>query len=66
MTAKLPNKYEYLWIIQGNYGNGWEDLTAETNWKECRVNLKLYRENDPAPIRVIRRRELNPAYAQKA
>lgn len=23
------NKYEYLYVLQGDYGHGWEDLAAE-------------------------------------
>lgn len=53
-------KYEYLYVVQGNYGygHGWEDLTASTNRKEARANLRDYRKNDPAPTRLIQRRVL--------
>jgi hypothetical protein len=65
MTNKRPNKYLYLWIIQGNYGAGFEDLCAEETWKECRVNLRAYRLEEPQYAhRVIRRRELNPEYQE--
>lgn len=62
---KKPTKYEYLWIIQGNYGygygHGWEDLSAYENRKEMRVDLKAYHENEPQyPHRVINRRVLRP------
>ena len=62
-------KYTYYKIIQGNYGQGWEDVDAH----ECastgymdpkargafRENLTAYRDNEPGPHRVIFRRELN-------
>lgn len=52
-------KTEDLWIVQGNYGygHGYEDLTAETSFREGRQRLKEYRENEPGTsIRLIKRR----------
>jgi hypothetical protein len=49
-------KYDYLNVVQGNYGQGWEDLTASEDRKEAVANLRDHRENDPAPTRLIRRR----------
>lgn len=44
------------WIIQGNYGHGWEDLTAEETEKEGRAQLATYRENEPqASHRLVKR-----------
>jgi len=54
------NKYTYLHVIQGNYGYGWEDLTAAETYFEARGYLKDYRENEPnTSTRMIERRELN-------
>lgn len=53
--AREP-KTELLYVVQGNYGHGWEDLTASTDCKEARANLRDYRQNDPAPTRLIKRR----------
>lgn len=54
-----PTKYLYLWVVQGSYGCGWEDVNTEENWKEARRSIREYRENEPQyPHRVIRRREL--------
>ena len=53
--ARQP-KTELLHVVQGNYGHGWEDLTASADYAEARRDLKLYRENDPAPTRLIKRR----------
>lgn len=59
MSKKCP-KYEYLVVLQGNYGygHGWEDLTASTLYREVRQNLKEYRENEGGNYRIIQRREL--------
>tara|TARA_R110000824_G_C15187886_1_gene674430 strand:+ start:937 stop:1116 length:180 start_codon:yes stop_codon:yes gene_type:complete len=57
---KQKNKFVYLYIIQGNYGQGWEDIAASESWKESRSDLKAYRENMPEyPYRRIKRREAN-------
>ena len=53
--ARSP-KTELLHVVQGNYGHGWEDLTASADYAEARRDLKSYRENDPAPTRLINRR----------
>lgn len=56
------NKYIYLNVLQGNYGYGYEDLTASESYSEVKKDLKDYRENDPRSYRIIKRREMNPAY----
>jgi hypothetical protein len=57
------NKFEYTYVLQGHYGQGWEDLTAaEKTWegrKEIRSDLKAYRVNEGGSYRIINRRELN-------
>lgn len=53
------NKYTYLWVLQGCYGFGWEDLTCEELFTEIRARLKEYRENEGGRYRIINRRELN-------
>ena len=62
-----PNKYLYFYVVQGNYGSyGWEDLAESDTHKEARYNLKEYRiSSGPAPHRIIKRREPNPAYFSK-
>lgn len=55
------NKFEYIWVVQGNYGygHGWEDVSAGT-YEESASNLKEYRENDNTGVfRRIQRRILN-------
>ena len=58
-TKRVP-KAKPIWVVQGNYnyGHGWEDVTAEENWKEAKARIREYRENERGvPFRVIRRRE---------
>lgn len=42
--------------IEGNYGYGWEVVTAEDTRKEALQRLKEYRENEPYFFRIIKRR----------
>lgn len=54
------NKFEYLHIVQGNYGygHGWEDVYASEDRTDARERLKEYRENEGrlATFRLIMRR----------
>jgi len=52
------NKYCYLFVLQGFYSYGWEDLTASESYKEIRQNRKEYIENEGGSYRIIGRREL--------
>ena len=45
------------WELQGDYGQGWECLTASPSFKECRADKKSYLENAPCPLRIVRKRE---------
>ena len=58
------SKYLYVFVIQSDfgYGHGWEDECVEDTWRDCRDNLRLYRENSPYPVRYIQRRIPNPAH----
>lgn len=57
------NKYNYLWVIQGFYGYGWEDLSEydkkEYSWKDVRHDYIEYCIADDSAKRIINRRELN-------
>lgn len=67
-------KYDYYKVIQQNWGNGWDDVDFyETDSQyfmdkgtrsAFKENLRLYRENQPVPTRVIKRREINPAWTE--
>ena len=50
-------KYTYLHVLQGSYGQGWEDLCASESRKEIIANRKEYRENEGGTYRIIQRRE---------
>lgn len=56
----IKNKYVYLNVVQGKYGNVWEDLTASESYRECKADIIAYRKNAPeTQYRIIKRRELN-------
>jgi hypothetical protein len=61
MKTKNANKYQFLHVLQSNYGygHGWEDLCASESYREIRQNLREYRENEGGRYRLIERRELN-------
>jgi hypothetical protein len=52
-------KWKYVFVIQGNYGQGWEDVTEEESFSEARKRLKEYNENEQYPHRRITRKVLN-------
>ena len=66
-TTKAPriNKFLYLYVLQGFYCDGWEDLTASENSREIRDNLKDYRDNERGTYRIIKRTEPNPEHVRK-
>ena len=53
-----------VWDVQGNYGQGWETVTAEDTFKEARARLKEYRENEPQYAHRIKlvRESIEPPY----
>lgn len=67
IKAARVGKTKQVSVLQGNYGYGWEDLCQydSTNSRECKDDLKAYRENEPGvPFRVIYRRVPNPDYKE--
>jgi len=56
----MNNKYEYVKVIQGNYGLGWEDLCEyDKHDKQIYKDIKEYRICSPNyPHRIINRRNL--------
>lgn len=58
------NKFVYLWVLKGDYGFGWEDLTASEKRREVVSDLKAYQRNDPNVVRlkIVHRREPNPTW----
>ena len=55
----MANKYRYLFVLQGLYGNSWDDLTQSENYREMKIDLKCYQDNEKGQYRIIQRRELN-------
>ena len=54
---KKERKTREEFQIQGNYGQGWEEVTAEDTRKEAQARLKEYRENQPEyPHRLVVKR----------
>ena len=50
-------KTEDEFNVQGNYGFGWEDVCAESTYREARERLREYRDNEPGyPHRIKVRR----------
>ena len=54
----MSTKYEYLYVLQGFYAQGWEDLTASTRRSEVNADKRAYRENEGGAYRIIQRRVL--------
>ncbi len=53
---KKDPKTMVAYVVQGNYGSGWEDVTEESSTYGARNRLKEYNDNDPYPHRLIQRR----------
>lgn len=52
-----PNITKTEYVVQGNYGYGWDDLTSSSDYKEAKADLRDYRENElNASHRLITRR----------
>jgi len=58
LNTKPDRKYNYAWVLQGNYGTRWEDLTAEESESEIYTRRREYRENEGGSYRMVLRREL--------
>ena len=56
------HKYITVYVIQQNFGDGWEDVTEEETRAAGIQARKDYRENTKYPTRLIRRKDLNPLY----
>jgi hypothetical protein len=61
---KKKNKYQYLYVLQGYYSYGWEDLTQidkseSMAFSKIRQDKRSYAENEGGHYRIVSRRELN-------
>lgn len=45
------------YIVQGNYGYGWDDLTTEVSMKDAKATRRTYDDNEKGVAhRIIKRR----------
>jgi len=44
------------WEFHVDYGFGWEHEITEFSFQSMRKNAKLYRENVPYPLKIVRKR----------
>lgn len=62
---KAGNKYQYVHVVQVNYGHGWEDCAATLSRREACQDKRAYQENAPEyAARVITRRVLTEKYIE--
>jgi len=52
----MPRQPAEYFVLQGHYGCGWEDLTADDTRTVIRQSLRDYRDNEGGRYRVITRR----------
>lgn len=52
-TGKAKNRKMYF--VQGNYGSGWDDLTAHDTRYDAGKDLRDYNQNESYPHRIISR-----------
>lgn len=41
------------YVIVGNYCGQWDFIEGCDTYKEAKVNLKMYRENEPAAFKIV-------------
>ena len=60
----MANKYNYITVIQGSFGYGWEDLSEydRDDWRNVQADLKEYRYSNTGSYRRVNRRELAKEY----
>lgn len=46
-----------IWVLQGNYGYGWDDLTEEGTKEDALKQKECYDKNEAYPHRIIKRYE---------
>ena len=53
------NKFRYLFVIQGCFGHGWEDVDETEDHRNAKFLVWEYRAAHRSAHRIIQRRELN-------
>lgn len=57
IKSTYQRKTKEVYVLQGNYGYGWDDILEEDSWLDAKRSLQEYRENESEyPHRVITRR----------
>lgn len=52
-----------FYVVQGHYGQEWEDVAASADRGEALADLRAYRANDPGnPVRLVTRTERERIY----
>jgi hypothetical protein len=56
-------KWKYVHVVQGNYGQGWEDVTEEETYPDAFQRLKEYNQNETqiAHRMIVRREKVESA-----
>lgn len=49
-------KTKDVFILQQNWGYGWDDICEYDTRKEAKEDYKIYIENQPVPTRIVCRR----------
>ncbi len=53
-----PRVTRDVWDVRGDYGHGYETVTAETSHAEARARLREYRANEPGvAFKLVKTRE---------
>lgn len=57
-AGKIMTDLPMIWIVQGNYSYGWEDLTAHETRDAAMGDLLTYRTEDRSgAFKIIKRRQ---------
>jgi len=52
----MSRKTVDTWEIHVDYGQGWEHECTEFSSRDAHETIRLYRENCPYPVKLVRRR----------
>jgi len=51
-------KQKHYYAVEGDYGHGYEEVTAEDSFLAARDRLREYRENEPGvPFRMKKKKD---------
>lgn len=52
------------YVVFGNYGYGWDEVTSEPTYGEAKKRLMEYRENEPRHLHKIVKRRVKKGVAE--